>query len=72
MFRSESPSNVWVQKSGRGQYAADPQRHEVAAIVQVAAYRANVQCSLQTTESVRGSARGQEGVRRLQAAAEAP
>ena len=53
MFRSESPSNVWVQKSGRGQYAADSQRHEVAAIVQVAAYRANVQCSLQTTESVR-------------------
>jgi hypothetical protein len=55
MFRTESPANVWVQKSGSGQYNADPQRHEVAAIVQVAAYRAKVQCSLQTTESVRGA-----------------
>lgn len=55
MFQTESPSNVWVHKSGTGQYSSDPQRHEVEAIVQVAAYRANVRCSLQTTESVRGA-----------------
>jgi hypothetical protein len=55
LFRTESAANVWVQKSGTGQYGADPQRHEVEAMVQVAAYRANVQCSLQTTESVRGA-----------------
>jgi hypothetical protein len=55
MFRTESATNVWVQKSGIGQHKADPQRHEVEAIVQVAAYRANTQLSLQTTESVRGA-----------------
>jgi hypothetical protein len=55
MFRTESPVNVWVHKSGTGQYSADPQRHEVEAILQVAAYRANVRCSMQTTESVRGA-----------------
>ena len=41
--------------SGTGQHSADPQRHEVEAVVQVAAYRAGVACGLQVTESVRSA-----------------
>lgn len=53
MLERTSPGRAWIQKSGSGQFNASPERHEVEGIVQVAAFRAKVPYSMETTEGVR-------------------
>jgi hypothetical protein len=47
---------VWVLRAGGGRFAASPERHEVEAVVQIAAHRAGIRCALRTREQVRASA----------------
>lgn len=55
------PAVVAVKKAGGGQFASSPERHEVEAVVQLAAHRAGVPCELKTTEQVRAAAGAQKG-----------
>lgn len=56
LLRRAIPDVVWVRRAGAGQFAASPERHEVEAVVQVAAHRCGVPCELKTTEQVRAAA----------------
>jgi len=40
---------------GTGRFAASPERHEVEAVVQVAAHRVGMPCEMKTTEQIRAS-----------------
>jgi hypothetical protein len=55
LLRKTSPNTVWVKKAGSGQFASSPERHEVEAVVQLAAHRAGVACELKNTEQLRSA-----------------
>lgn len=46
---------VRIEKAGGGKFGASAERHEVEAVVQVAATRKGVDCDLLTTEGVRAA-----------------
>jgi hypothetical protein len=46
---------VRIAKAGAGKYAAAAERNEVEAAVQIAAFRANSNCEMLTTEGVRSA-----------------
>lgn len=56
LLRKTSPVAVWVKKAGGGQFASSPERHEVEAVVQLAAHRTGVACQLKNTEQLRAAA----------------
>jgi len=56
MLRRVQPRIVFVKKAGTGQFASSPERHEVEAVVQIAAHRSGVRCELKTTDQLRASA----------------
>lgn len=56
LLRKSAPSAVWVKKAGSGQFASSPERHEVEAVVQLAAHRTGVACELKNTEQLRSAA----------------
>lgn len=47
---------VFVRKAGTGQFASAPERHEVEAVVQIAAHWLGVRCELKTTDQLRAAA----------------
>lgn len=66
LFQAEKPDAVCMQRAGT-QGMANPQRHEVEGIVQVAAHRTGTACSLLLTDQVRAKM----GVRKVRGAYEA-
>jgi len=56
LLRRVQPDIVFVRKAGTGQFASAPERHEVEAVVQIAAHRLGVRCELKTTDQLRASA----------------
>lgn len=56
LLRKVAPAAVWVKKAGGGQFASAPERHEVEAIVQLAAHRTGVACELKSTDQLRAAA----------------
>lgn len=55
LLRRLRPDLLYVKKSPGGQRQSAREQHEVEAIVQVAAHRAGVACSIRTTEQVRAA-----------------
>jgi hypothetical protein len=55
LLRRLGPDVVYVKKSVGGQRQPSPERHEVEAVVQVAAHRAGIACKMRTTEQVRAA-----------------
>lgn len=53
MLRRVQPEIVFVKKAGTGQFASAPERHEVEAVIQIAAHRIGVRCELKTTDQLR-------------------
>jgi hypothetical protein len=53
LLRRLCPDVVYVKKSAGGQRQPSPERHEVEAVVQIAAHRAGMACRMRTTEQVR-------------------
>lgn len=56
LLRRSGAEVVFVKKAGSGQFASSPERHEVEAVVQIAAYRCRVRCELKTTDQLRAAA----------------
>jgi hypothetical protein len=55
LLRRVAPEVVYVKKAGSGRFAASAERHEVEAVVQVAAYRNGVDCQLRVPDQIRAS-----------------
>jgi hypothetical protein len=56
LLRRECVEAIFVKKAGSGQFASSPERHEVEAVVQIAAHRHGVRCELKTTDQLRAAA----------------
>ena len=61
LLRRAAPVAGFVKKSGGGQFASSPERHEVEAVVQLAAHRASMACEMKTTEQIRAAAGAPKG-----------
>lgn len=55
LLRRLRPDTIYVKRVGTGKFQAAPERHEVEAIVQVAAHRERIPCRMKTTEQIRAS-----------------
>jgi hypothetical protein len=56
LLRRSGAEVVFVKKAGSGRFASSPERHEVEAVVQIAAHRCRVRCELRTTDQLRAAA----------------
>lgn len=55
LLRRLGPDAVYVKKSASGQRELSRERHEVEAVVQIAAHRLGIRCALRTTEQIRAA-----------------
>ena len=55
LLRRLRPDVLYVKKSPGGQRQSSREQHEVEAVVQVAAHRVGVACTIRTTEQVRAA-----------------
>jgi len=55
LLRRLGPAVAYMKKAGSGRFAASAERHEVEAVVQVAAHRSGVDCQLRTPDQIRAS-----------------
>jgi hypothetical protein len=56
LLRRGDAAVIFVKKASSGQFASSPERHEVEAVVQIAAHRCRVRCELKTTDQLRAAA----------------
>jgi hypothetical protein len=56
LLRRVRPDIVMAKKAGSGQFASSPERHELEAVLQIAAFRTQARCELKTTEQLRAAA----------------
>ena len=55
MLRSLKPKALRIQAAGKGKFAAAAERHEVEAVVQVAAHRTGTPCEMLNRDQVRAA-----------------
>src|SRR4051812_30578241 len=60
LLRRSTANAAFVKKAGSGQFASSPERHEVEAVLQIAAHRCRVRCELKSTDQLRAAAGAQK------------